>query len=361
METNPLRRLRLRLGFKKQGDLAAGLGVSQQALSSAERKATPPLFYRDKLLKAFPERKSLIEEMLKDLPISREDVSQASQEEDETVPKAPDMEDEALPWVVTFRTRFLLDRVASLARSAALQPQRVPYLPYGLLLSAGEGGDEMSSGARVDNVLFPHVGALSLKAGTVVLLGSPYRHAFVPRLMEVLLRKIKARVEFRVSKSRRFFFFGYPTTFVDLHVEGKVYHPSRWVDEDDAIYYEDYGMILHSPLAPLVEKEENPFGKDAVRILLIAGAHRLATGTGVRFVEEPNLQSFMLGEGDDFEGMGALAYRVVVRSGDFSTVEELSLIRRWKETPTTSSSGQAFRKARSKPSPSGQGRDAQGR
>jgi hypothetical protein len=203
----------------------------------------------------------------------------------------------------------------------------LPQLPYGLLLTEGES---KLGEAGLGDVLFPGSGAFGLKAGTVVLLGSPYRRA--NPLLEVLLKKISVRFDFHIPKSepKPSFYFGYPTTFVDLRIEGKWYRPNRYIDEHDAVYYEDYGVLLYAPLAPLVEKGESPFGKAAVRVVLVAGAHRLATGTGMRLLEDLELRRRVFKEENDFEGFGMLAFRVVVRNGDFSTVEELEMIKRWK-------------------------------
>ncbi len=330
MNSNSLRRIRKRLGLK-QGELAEKLGVTQQALSSAERSTSLPRDYREKLLEVFPEKRDLILETFESsIPrLTGGFLEQAARQPQEPVPELSPIEDKALPWAVTFRSRPLLDRLAYLARCAGLQSKPLEKLPYGLLFTEGES---QPGEAKLGDILFPSSGTFSLKTGTVILLGSPYRHPAALPLLEVLLGEIKVQLEFHRSKSNHFFYFGYPTTFVDIEIEGELYRPSRYVDEQDNVYYEDYGVILHAPTKRFVEEGEFPFGKEAIHAVLVAGSHRLATGTGARLLEDPNLQTLMLEEGDDFEGVGMLAYRVVVRSGKFSAVEELSRIKRWKES-----------------------------
>jgi hypothetical protein len=123
-----------------------------------------------------------------------------------------------------------------------------------------------------------------------------------------------------------------------LTVGGRNHHPSRYAD-NAAIFYEDFGAILNSPLDQVTEKGERPFGTRADRVILVAGLHRLATGVGVRLLEDEDLRRSVFAsqaapaglDQHDFEsddGMGALVYRVVVRhDGRCSTVDKLEVIR----------------------------------
>lgn len=122
--------------------------------------------------------------------------------------------------------------------------------------------------------------------------------------LEFLPDKIKARRQY-------YFFFGSHTVENDLHIQGIPYCTSRYFDDHNCLRYTDYGLILQAPIAPLVQKKNNPFrnaapGGAVIAELSVDGGYELA-------------------------GWGGFAYCVVVRRGDFSTVEGLSLVEHWQQ------------------------------
>lgn len=141
--------------------------------------------------------------------------------------------------------------------------------------------------------------------------------------------------------------FGYPVSLKQLRVKKTVYHPSRYVDENGmAMCYEDYGVIFSAGTELLIEGP-NPFGDQAKQIILICGLHRLATGAGVKLLEDLDFREAVLKKVNfDFpsgNGIGALAYKVVLRTDnrlwsnepDFrwshSGVKEFAILAAWSD------------------------------
>jgi transcriptional regulator with XRE-family HTH domain len=348
MRSNPLFRLR-KTRHLTQGELGERLGLSQQAISFAEQKLELSADLRQRLLEMYPEDRELIQGALEGSAsgLSREDLRASRLRQQLPVQEPPPAEDEARAWSVNYRSDRLRDRMAHLAALAGFQPQVLKDIPYGLFIAPGSGASQTPN--RLGDILFPHHGAFGVRSRTVVLFGSPYKHPFTSDLLECFSRRFlercaeKFRLRFLLDTDlrirRRYSYFGYPTLCNDLYIDGKAYRSGRYVTEDDAVCYEDYGAILHGPIIPLVDRAENPFPKDAAMVVLVAGNHRLATGAGAGLVENAELRSRILGEEYQFQGWGALAYRIVVKSGEFSTVEDFSVVRKW------SSASQRVRRA----------------
>jgi hypothetical protein len=300
-------------------------------------KALPDVYLLG-LFNAFPEERDCIIETIENgvSDLDRLSFKNAARRSPQPEYEFPQIEKEAFPWAVTFRTRFLLERIAYLARSVGLQPERIRQdedeISYGLVLTKGEDKLDKVVSNSFGDILFPcsRVSGFRFQAGDVILLGSPFKHPLVEDLVEIFFAKfseiLKVRLEFHVSDEHPLF-FGYPTSFVNLYVEDKEYCPQRYVDRQDAIHYEDYGLILRSPLSALVDEKSTPFKKESSHILIIAGAHRLATGFGVRFfLEDQHLSSLIMKKPLSPNEPGALLYKVVVRNGGNPQTEEESLL-----------------------------------
>lgn len=291
---------------------------------------------RKKLQKVFPEESAFLLESAETFasPLSREDLEHFPYQDD-PVPEPASVEEGARAWALNYRSGRLRDRMAYIARVAGFEPRPIPNLPYGLFIAPGNNVGEEPK--RLGDVLFPITSAFGLRPHTVVLFGSSYRRPFTYHLMEFFLKRCeeKFRLRFLLDSENRnrqhYFYFGYPTLCNDLYIDGRVYRSARFVSDDNAVWYEDYGAILHGPAEILVDQSERegPFPNDAKTVVVIAGSHRLATGAGARLTEDAELRRRILGEDHQLRGWGALAYRIVVRSGEFSTVEDFSLIRRW--------------------------------
>jgi transcriptional regulator with XRE-family HTH domain len=334
-----LQALRKSLGCASQQEFAKALGGSQQSVSWAEKQDRLSEAYLrrlcGKLIRAFPDssQQIMIRRVLDPTAVtdagavglSRDAILRASRQEPLEQFPGEEMEPGSLPWAVDFRTRYLMDRLISLSEASGLSVQRLRQPHYGLVLR--QGGNH-SAGPGVDDILFPRPRQFGIREDTVVLLGSPFRHNVATLVLDAISKKLKVTFRFgpdQPPRERRAFFFGYPTKFNDLYVNGEPYRPNRYVDDTNAVCYEDYGLILHWPLGPLVTRGETPFGQEAVgvqRVVLVAGCHRLATGVGTRLLEDMDLRSLVLtGEGHDFARPGALLYKVLLRSGDSSTIK----------------------------------------
>ncbi len=354
MNGKALRQLRVELGCKTQKDLEKkfernNIGRSQQAISAAENKDKPSekflMNYKKDLLAVFRDidDKNLIEEFFrspvldeKEPGITRERIRQAVFQTPAFDPVvAENIDLEALPWTVDFRTPVLIDRLSALARAAGLVPMRLSALDYGLVLLEGT-----KPKLCYDDVLFPHPKTFDIKAETIILLASPFKHPVVGEALKPLQYELKktagveiAFVPEEKAEKRPFFFFGYPTRFNDLKLNGKTYRSRRYLNDEGQLCYEDFGAVIHCPISKLVKSEKSPFGKHAInarRIYIAAGAHRLATGAAVRLLEDRCLRSLLFGDKDcQFRGTGLLAFRIVIRCGPFLEVDAFEKIGPW--------------------------------
>lgn len=331
--------VRNELGFPTQSSFAHALGISQQAISHADRQEQVPDSIKKRILKLLDEKgdyklRDHISEILARGPridSSRDIEDLAGVKKDwDPLPFEP-IEREAWPWALGFRNQCQLDRLHSLADQHGFKCRRISD---GIELTQRK---KQWSKDPLQKALFPATGHFGMKkSGTIIVLGAAYRHYTAREVFEVITQRMELDLRIR-EFSKRPFYFGYQTVLKYLSINGKFYRPSRYAN-DDAIYYEDYGVILNSPLKMIVEKGEAPFGKKATRFVLVAGLHRLASGIGMRLIEDSTLRNQIIentgnpvmNKEYDLESdtqMGALIYRVVVRHDRFwSSVEELKVL-----------------------------------
>jgi hypothetical protein len=329
--SNGLREVREQLFHEDQAEFGKVLGKSQYQISRAEIAPEVPKAYLQTILSKFPDKEEEIREILqRHAGIHLEDWH-------EPEPQLSATEDEARLWAATFRTDCLRNRLAYLAHLAGLVPKRLREIPYGLLLDRPLGSS-LARGPEPSDMLYPHSrGQFGLGANTVVLFGSPYKHLMaspvVKEFSEALLKTFNQQFGLRFLLDaegrirRRFFYFGYETFVNDLFIGQTPYRSARYVGEDNAMYYEDYGMILHVPIRDLLQR--SPFPEGASRVVLVAGSHRLGTGAGARLLEDKELRTQIVGMDYPIQELGALAYRIVVRSSEFCRVERFEIIGRW--------------------------------
>ena len=342
-----LKQLRLRLGFENQEKLADALRLSQQTISYAERKGELSPKYRErmyrKLIEVFgdsPERQ-LIEKAFANEPFSREkpaltrtEVRQLSGADPMYEPPLTETDEDAQHWIAGLRDQVLLDRMAHIARCSGLETHFTSKPRYGLVLREGT---TLPLPTHLDDILFPRSGGdFDLSSGTIVLLGSPLRHGVVGRVLRDLLKRLKVRSWFYPDiedRKRRPCFLGYWTAENNLHIDNRPFYSQRFVDRDNTPHYVDYGLVAHGPLAPIVQGEASPFGdeaRDSNRIVCVCGAHRFASGAGMRLVEDAELRRHVFDETVQFsKGRGAVAFKIVVKAGHFPSIVDVSVINQW--------------------------------
>lgn len=338
MAENPQIRIRKMLGYPTQKGFAEKLGISQQAVSQAERRRIPPETYVAQILDKHPEMKQEILDLLEGglhIGGDQQDEDLGSVKKDWEPLQYEPIEREAWPWALKFRNQCILDRLGSTASRNGFHCERIND---GVKLRKRREEDPRK---ELQDALFPRPRSFGLKqSGTVLVIGAAYRHYLAREIFKEMANRINQDLRIReFSKNPRYpFYFGYQTVLKYLFVNGTYYRPSRYVD-DRGIYYEDFGVILNGRLDRILPKGEQPFGRDASRLILVAGLHRLATGVGVHLLENDALRTAAGAEDHDFESdrrMGGVVYRVVVHydgrryenrhDGWRSTVEELEVL-----------------------------------
>lgn len=341
---NTLRRIRKELGLK-QIELADILGVPQQSLSRAERSAVISDYYRqliqDAVQRHFPEKEEQVLAILDGADALKE-AAFALESQQETPKDFP--EGDAWNFALQFRNALMLDRLACHGSAIGLAASRKAD---GILFS---GRKVVNKERSLNELLYPCPQRVGLEPGMVVLLGDPQRHTAAAEVFQVLigyLRSNRREVSISIFPDRPFY-FGYHTCLKYLRVKKTIYRPCRYVDDDGlAVCYEDYGVIFSAGLKLLV-KGLNPFGEQASHLVLVSGLHRLATGAGVKLLEDLDFrESVLKGTEFDFpsgERLGVLAYQVVVRSDNRlwskdpgfkwsnSRVKELRVLADWNES-----------------------------
>lgn len=347
MKKNPLKQIRQDVFGMNQTQFGALLDVSQQVLSEAEHKELLPEAIeeaiRTQLLPKYPDKR---EDVLK-LLASRWDLTEADlypelEEEKtdwETLQVDP-IERQARPWTLSYRTTALLDRLESLALSAGLRVRRLTEAG-GLELTAvgrpSQTQDRKRNASHLEELLYPGPAKFCLPPGTVVFLGAPDRHPFV---RDTLFPLLKRYLDVDIQEFKNVpFYFGHATVLKILRVKNDVYHPSRHMapletkQRQYGLCYEDFGLILSSPIRLLAAAGHNPFDKRCVRLLHVAGLHRLATGIGVRLLEDRDLRKLAFGgrehnvESED--EMGVTAYRVLLQFDGRPQLKAIHMLDAW--------------------------------
>jgi hypothetical protein len=233
---------------------------------------------------------------------------------------------EAALWATSFRTRFLLDRLAFVAGQAGLGTSP---LPGGLLLCQPTSINASSGNARNSRVFFPYGGRFGLHAGTALLLAAPDRNPLTGEVVQLVCAKLRVEIEPRVRLETEFW-FGYRTCWRDFRIEqnnqGRVHRPGFRLDAGGAPCYEDVGLVLYAPLEEIGIRGKEPFGKAASRVIVAMGAHRLATGVALRLLEDLDVREELLQKHPrDFEAknaLGLLCFKVEVRVSPSRTSPE---------------------------------------
>lgn len=335
-----LQRLRKRLAFPTQAAFAKGIGMSQQTISAVEGQQEPLGDSRrrrllERLLTTFAAdlgAVALIQETF-GVATSPEDVAQGTAGKE--IAAYRKSADERPAWVDTFRSEQLVERYAHLARFSGLVATRLQLPPYGLLLARPGSSSAVPPPRPFDDALNPHCGEpLPFVADTIVLFSSPYRHPINRLVLGEMLESGGVPASFGpdlAATDRPSFFFGYETKINDLYIGDTAYRSARYTDRAGRLFYEDYGLVAYGPLS----ERARVFGHRAAgakHALVIAGAHRLATGMGSRIIENPTLRRSVGLEDEIGPQFGVIAFRVVVGRRDFVRVEDLTVIERWPRT-----------------------------
>ncbi len=330
MRYTPLARFLRHVG-KTESHVAKKVGVKQPTISNW--KKLPDLSEmaraeerKKKFLKAFPKYEAVIRAMFEgrqfDLALS--DLTQLP------VPSPPEdreVERAARAFVTPFRTENLLDRLAHLARTEGLRAERLDYVPYGLKALKDPAVVPSPHG----DLFFPrNTGAGSgLHAGAAVILGSPNRHPLAQLILDILAPKLGVKVQFWRSPAQHRSYLGYWAVVNDLVIGDRRLVSQRSVDHDDRVRYLDHGVLLHAPAEEVVMPGQHALGEGVTNLYLVAGAHRLATGAGVRLFEDPAFRERCLARSHDLRGFGLVAYRVEAACGTWPEVVQLSHLHTW--------------------------------
>lgn len=191
----------------------------------------------------------------------------------------------------------MLDRLACHSLAVGLVPIR---MADGLLLT---GQKAPTSTLRLDDLLYPCPRRVGLESGMVVLLGSPESHRAAAAVLKVFMAYLQANqweVKIAIFPDKPDY-FGYSVCLKSLRVRTKTYYPRRYVVGDTlAISYEDFGIIFSTGLRPEILQGKHPFGAGASQLILICGLHRLATGAGVKLLDDLDFRELVL-KGTDFD------------------------------------------------------------
>ena len=231
-----LRRIRKELGLTQQ-EFAKILGVPQQSLSRAERRAVISAHFKELVEGAaerrFPERKERILTIIDGADSLKETAFalESQQEEEKDSP-----EGDAWSFALQFRNALMLDRLACHGLEVGLACNR---LADGVLFT---GRKVTSDGRSLADLLYPCPRRLGLEPGMVILLGDPQRHPAAAEVFPVFMNYMRSN---RWEVSMGIFpekpnYVGYPVCLKYLRVKKTVYHPRRSVDDDGlAMCYED--------------------------------------------------------------------------------------------------------------------------
>lgn len=352
MEKNLLRRIRRDSLGINQTEFGELLGVSQQVVSEAERRELLPESLeeaiRTRLVPKFPDKREDILELLDSRwRLSEGDLyPEVPTEEEKTdweTLQVDPIEYYARPWALTYRTTSLLDRLEYLAYSAGLRVHRLTKA-YGLELTAlgrlSKNSDRRRNTSGLEEFQHPGATKFCIPSGTVVLLGAPRRHPVARKVFEILREYLDVDIqEFENIP----FYFGYATILKAQRVKNDVYHPSRYIDQikgkprQYGLCYEDYGFILTSPISYIAAAGHNPFNARCERLMLVSGLHRLATGIGIRLLEDRDLRKLAFrGREHNFESdeeVGVTAYRVLLQFDGRPQLKAVELLDAWSMRP----------------------------
>lgn len=336
---SPLKAIRQALGLT-QVSLSKILGIKQQTLSRKERLSVVPPEYINKLLKKFPKREQEIREAINESKIKppetiiSDELLAALQNTTPYIdPSIDGIEPEALPWALDFRVNELLKRMKSIAKNSGLTYETINYkesensnhLPQSILFQSSNNKNTNDA----NWALYPHSLNLKLnpspfiKKGTMLILGSPLRSPAVSLLLKQTSKQIKIPIEFNGSDRKRLFYFGYKTFLNNLKVKNETFHPFRQLTDDNEVLYEDYGVIINTNLT---DAERKLFHERAESFLYVAGAHRLATGIGMRIIENPGLIDL---KSHSPNNTNLIVFKVGVKSGEFPIITEIKKIKEY--------------------------------
>jgi hypothetical protein len=342
----PLRRIIDLVGWPLV-DLAAALNVDATSLNRAARRSTISEFFWRRI-EDFVQREAarlppgVAGKILKILeetgPLDeRKFRLDAQQERPVELP-----EGDAWSFALQYRNAVMLDRLGAHAAAVGLTSFR---MADGIRFE-GEKHEPVSSWT---DALYPCPQRIGLTSGMVVLLGDPENHPTAAEIFwafQDFMRDYHCNLQVSIFPKKRNY-VGYPTTLKALMIDGKMYQPTRSLQdapkEPPALEYVDYGVIYSARRERLV-KGPKPFGDTSRHVVFICGLHRAATGIGIAMLEDLDFRERVL-DGCQFDfpcgdRIGVLAYRVrlradnrgFVRSGSdwrHSRIEEIKVLMDW--------------------------------
>ena len=330
-----------------QAALAAHLGIATQSLSNYETGSSVPNLAT--LLKLTTWADKSLEFWLQ--PGEDAGVLQSPSRVSGPVPFGVDPEMESahlsFPWGYLFRTSFLLFWVDELARRDGLRVSRVPEDPVFLVHMDREAADaeagRLSSDSSLKMDFCMPTESFKLCPRTAYLLTSPYKCPSLKTMLDRHLLSERLRTNFRVSEYMDYF-FSYPTrtvtiTYSDPGTGESEYVPVFRSQGSGKAEFIDYCAVIDIAIAPDqpfrggVDGEPSP---EVDRLVICAGAHRLATGVALLVaLNRGCLQSVLSMEtsdggapevaaNDDFE----MILRVVGRTGRLPSLDDVSVMQR---------------------------------
>ena len=173
-------------------------------------------------------------------------------------------EGDAWSFALQFRNAVMLDRLGAHAAAVGLTSFR---MADGIRFE----GEKRAPVSSWTDALYPCPKRIGLENGMVVLLGDPGNHPTAAEVFWVFqdfMRDYHCNLRVSIFPEKRNY-MGYPTTLKALMIDGKMYQPTRSLQdtpkEPPALEYVDYGVIYRGPARAPCEGPKAVWGYFAAR------------------------------------------------------------------------------------------------